>query len=198
MSKKDFKEGQSVAIIGTVYFVGNGPLTEGLVAVELTSAYGNNLITVKKGSVLSLKDLIPTKNTKLVVIPQYVADWISYCKATGVSLVRALRVDDIDTYHYTNQKDVIKLRKFFGDEENIKVFTIAWTEGYEVEKEPLYWVRDKNGIGMLSRKDGSICGAPCVTVTSQLAYPKTYTFTEKEIKDYDERYWDFAVLVEDW
>lgn len=40
-----------------------------------------------------------------VTVPQFVADWIKYCKNTGVTLVRALLVEEIDLYNYANQKE---------------------------------------------------------------------------------------------
>lgn len=46
------------------------------------------------------------------VILQFVADWIKYCKNTGVTLVRALMVEEIDLYNYANQKDSEKLKAF--------------------------------------------------------------------------------------
>lgn len=42
-----------------------------------------------------------------VVIPQYVADWIEYCKNTFLSLARALNVSEEDFHNYANQKDHI-------------------------------------------------------------------------------------------
>lgn len=84
------------------------------------------------------------------VIPQFVADWIKYCKFTNVNLGRALFISDIDFYNYENQEDCSKLKEFLGTETNQETFALAWTSGYEVEKEVRYTVRVK-GIGGYSK-----------------------------------------------
>lgn len=81
------------------------------------------------------------------VVPQYVADWIKYCKFTNVNLGRALFISDIDFYNYENQEDCSKLKEFLGTETNQETFALAWTSGYEVEKETRYTVRIKGVDG---------------------------------------------------
>ena len=76
-------------------------------------------------------------------IPRFVADWIKYCKFTNVNLGRALFISDIDFYNYKGQEDCSKLKEFLGTETNQETFALAWTLGYEVEKEPRYTVRVK-------------------------------------------------------
>lgn len=76
-------------------------------------------------------------------IPQFVADWIKYCKFTNVNLGRALFISDIDFYNYESQEDCSKLKEFLGTETNQETFALAWTLGYEVGKEPRYTVRIK-------------------------------------------------------
>lgn len=73
-------------------------------------------------------------------IPQFVADWIKYCKFTNVNLGRALFISDIDFYNYEGQEDCSKLKEFLETETNQETFALAWTLGYEVEKEPRYMV----------------------------------------------------------
>ena len=77
------------------------------------------------------------------VVPQYVADWIEYCKFTNVNLVRALFISDIDFYNYGSQEDCSKLKEFLGTETNQEIFARAWLDGYEVESEPKYTVEFK-------------------------------------------------------
>lgn len=78
-----------------------------------------------------------------VTIPQFVADWIKYCKNTGVTLVRALLVEEIELYNYANQKDYKKLKEFLKVKDNQEAFACAWLDGYEVEKEKRYLVKLK-------------------------------------------------------
>ena len=79
-----------------------------------------------------------------VVIPQYVADWIEYCKNIFLSLARALNVSEEDFYNYANQKDHLKLLYFLGSMVNQEKFAKAWLFGYEVEKEKKYTVMVNN------------------------------------------------------
>lgn len=81
-----------------------------------------------------------------VVIPQYVADWIEYCKNTSLSLARALNVSEEDFHNYTNQKDHIELLTFLGSMVNQEKFSKAWLFGYEVEKIKKYLVKMKGDI----------------------------------------------------
>lgn len=77
------------------------------------------------------------------VVPQFVGDWIEYCKNTDVTLVRALLVEKVDLYNYANQKDSRKLKESLKAKEKQEVFARAWLDGYEVEKEKRYRVKLK-------------------------------------------------------
>lgn len=79
-----------------------------------------------------------------VKVPQFVADWIEYCKNTFLSLACALAVSEEDFYSYANQKDHLDLLYFLGSMINQEKFARAWLDGYEVEKEKRYYVRLKN------------------------------------------------------
>lgn len=94
-----------------------------------------------------------------VAVPQFVADWIKYCKNTNVTLVRALLVEEVDFYNYANQKDSKKLKEFLRVKDNQEAFARAWLDGYWVE-EKRYMVRMKGvndygcylNKGLLSKK----------------------------------------------
>lgn len=100
------------------------------------------LSKVGKISVSYAEDLYDSFFEKPVV-PQYVADWLEYCKFTNVNLGRALFISDIDFYNYESQEDCSKLKEFLGTETNQEIFARAWLDGYTVEKEPRYTVRIK-------------------------------------------------------
>lgn len=82
-------------------------------------------------------------------IPQFVADWIKYCKFTNVNLGRALFISDIDFYNYESQEDCSKLKEFLGTEINQEIFARAWVYGYEVESEKEYVIKLKNSPQIL-------------------------------------------------
>lgn len=68
------------------------------------------------------------------VIPQFVADWIKYCKNTNLTMTRALIVDEVDFYNYANQKDKSRLIDFLMVGKNQEIFARAWLDGYTIEK----------------------------------------------------------------
>lgn len=76
-----------------------------------------------------------------VTIPQFVAEWIWYCKNTNVTMTRALLIGEVDFYNYANQKDYSRLIDFLGSGVNQETFAHAWLDGYEVEKEKRYLVK---------------------------------------------------------
>ena len=86
---------------------------------------------VYRGFVEKLKQLDEPKKP---VVPQFVADWIKYCKYTGVELQHALNMEDLHFYNYANQKDDLKLKEFFETENNQDLFARAWLDGYTVEE----------------------------------------------------------------
>lgn len=100
------------------------------------------LSKVGKISVSYAEDLYDSFFPKPVV-PQFVADWIKYCKFTNVNLGRALFISDIDFYNYESQEDCSKLKEFLGTETNQETFALAWTLGYEVEEETKYRIKMK-------------------------------------------------------
>ena len=90
--------------------------------------------------------MIPYEESQKVTIPQFVADWIEYCKITHVDLQHALIVGDVYFYNYANQKDFSKLKEFLETENNQETFARAWLDGYKVEKEKRYLVKMKGKI----------------------------------------------------
>lgn len=80
------------------------------------------------------------KLAKKVALPEFVNKWLEYCKNTGVTLTRALLVDDVDFYNYANQKDFTRLKDFLIVEKNQELFSLAWIFGCAV-KEKRYLVK---------------------------------------------------------
>ncbi|EAC3496386.1 DUF1642 domain-containing protein [Listeria monocytogenes] len=127
------------------------------------------------------KDVAKVEEPELVVVPQCVADWIERKKANGDQLYIAMD-KSWQSMNYTVSDWLEE------GEGRYNKFARAWLDGYEVEKEPLYYVKLPLPFGYLRR--------------SKL-YPASQNvedaskYSEKEIKDMDERYWQFAVLVEE-
>ncbi|EAF2829807.1 DUF1642 domain-containing protein [Listeria monocytogenes] len=128
-----------------------------------------------------LEDVIKVKEPELIAVPRFAADWINNCKQREYDLACLLDYEDSDMSSEMYEW-------LISSADNQELLARAWLDGYEVEKEPLYYVRLPLPFGYLRR--------------SKL-YPASQNvedaskYSEKEIKDMDERYWQFAVLVEE-
>lgn len=131
---------------------------------------------------------------KKVKVPAFVAEYIEAHRKWGPGIFIGDWLADndaVDKWLYNNS-----------EKENNRRFLIAvkaFVEGYEVEEEPLFYIRltipssSVVGLYLGFNKDGIFdhsYGKPHVT------WDWKYTFTEHEIKSIDERYWPFAVPVE--
>lgn len=145
--------------------------------------------------------LIPL--TPLPVIPQFVADWIEKKKENGDDLLVAL------DKNWQGMEDSVR-DWFDAEKERYELFARAWMGEYEVEQEPLYYVRlpivRLNTLGTAVEGDYKYLWADQATgennIFQSLEYPATLIqsgwetkFTEQEIKAIDERYWQFAIPV---
>ena len=71
-----------------------------------------------------------------VKVPQFVADWIEYCKVKKITLAHAL-------YRSEEAKNKSVYRWTVEGSGHQETFARAWIDGYEVEKEKWYLVRIK-------------------------------------------------------
>ncbi|PCU66925.1 hypothetical protein A7O56_03955, partial [Listeria monocytogenes] len=74
------------------------------------------------------------RKVKLVKVPQFVADWIEKKKENGDDLLVAL------DKNWQGMEDSVR-DWFDAEKERYELFARAWMDGYEVEKEPLYYVQ---------------------------------------------------------
>lgn len=124
-----------------------------------------------------------------VTVPQFVADWINQCKE------KATLADCLNGYYQISNGEVVGSTDFQNwvvDNENDELAAKAWIFGYEVEKEPLYQIELPGtswGAYLTKADNGDLVIFQNTTSGS--------TFTESEIKAIDERYWAFAVPVEE-
>ncbi|EAF0215965.1 DUF1642 domain-containing protein, partial [Listeria monocytogenes] len=88
-----------------------------------------------------------------------------------------------------------KMRGWLWETSNQELFARAWMGEYEVEQEPLYYIKaidSYSGYVNLNLKTGTYT----MSTNGEFDGYKT-KFTESEIKNIDTRYWDFAVPVEE-
>ena len=80
------------------------------------------------------------------VVPQFVADWIDYCKENHLTITGAF--DPVSEHGIglaeTFKGNAYKCTRWALDNQNL--FARAWLDGYEVEKEPKYTVKIKGKI----------------------------------------------------
>ncbi|EDO1259818.1 DUF1642 domain-containing protein [Listeria monocytogenes] len=136
-----------------------------------------------------------------LVVPQFVADWISRCKQKGYDLFLSIDYDDSDMpYEMYNWLT-------FSDE-NQEILARAWLDGYEVEKEPLYYVRLPFASRSTDFEKETTYTYIIVNITTDEMQPSISNrnygswkaeLTEAQIKGMPggEIYWQFAVLVEE-
>ncbi|EAC2981467.1 TPA: DUF1642 domain-containing protein [Listeria monocytogenes] len=149
------------------------------------------------------KAVVKVEEQERIVVPQFVADWISRHKQEGYNLIWSI------SYENNDMPDEI-YEWLTSAADNQELFARAWLDGYEVEKEPLYYVRlplstwnddaaELEVINMyvllnVQSDETSITGS----IINENKEWRT-KLTEAEIKGIPggEIYWQFAVLVEE-
>ena len=135
----------------------------------------------------------PSNEPEKPVVPQYVADWIEWCKKNKITLLGA------DTA-ICNNKNIRTLDASAWAMKNQETFAKAWFYGYEVEKEKLYTVEIPNPNHeecpiLFKKGDGKVhiifTSVPCWRTV------KNAQLTEDEIKKDFGWAWQFAKEVEE-
>lgn len=151
--------------------------------------WNNHYIGIPFVYVDDLQNLLVPKQEK-PVIPQFVAYWIERQKQYGnepvfISMKRLINQAPQNVVNWFNN--------------NLDLYARAWLDGYEVDKEKVYYVLDKEGVALLKK---SVTGEGVdksigVNINNAKSWKdeKKYQLTEQEIKDYDKRYWIFAKEV---
>ena len=142
----------------------------------------NNLRKMTTSDVVpveKLKNLLVPKQDK-PFIPQFVVDWIEKQMKFGYE-------DVFISMTRLRERAPEKVKFWFRN--NSDTYARAWLDGYEVEKEKMYYIYDKSTKGYLGYNADK---TRLSWYTSQ--FPND-VFTEQEIKSIDERYWAFAEEV---
>ncbi|EMF0247337.1 DUF1642 domain-containing protein [Enterococcus hirae] len=127
------------------------------------------------------------------VVPQFVGDWIELCKekADLISCLSGSYEYGVDQY-----KRITEDEDWLFEADHQELVARAWLYGYEVEKEPLYEVIVGNLF--LVKKFTDRNDISFVNKFELYWWEKSaYQLTEPEIKAIDERYWAFAVPLEE-
>ncbi|MBJ7247168.1 DUF1642 domain-containing protein [Enterococcus faecium] len=133
------------------------------------------------------------------VVPKFVAEWFEDNK-DALDLAIFMETRELDVEEWPHKTD---FENWLDVAENKPIETlIRMKDGYEVEKEQLYRVimpnpQSKNGNVLVLRRtqQGTITVNKVKKITARLG--EGMDLTEEEIKSVDERYWPFAVPVEE-
>ncbi|WHK13216.1 DUF1642 domain-containing protein [Enterococcus faecalis] len=125
-----------------------------------------------------------------VVVPKFVAEWLDKHKYSTDIIDLFLSVEyatDSDGFIAEKWDYSGEFYDWLNNSADVQ-FTLcdAMRYGYEVMKEPLYYVK--------LPEIGYMRFGFCIPITENIEEAKKYT--EQEIKAIDERYWPFAVKVE--
>ena len=124
-------------------------------------------------------------------IPRFIAEAIEEDKEAGCDVY-----DSIYLIIETNGGGVPAISDWLAV--NINKYARAWLNGYEVEKEQLFYVVGKDNTAILSK---GIEGNPYPregVFSDYFVGHEDYMLTEQEIKDYDPRYMTFAKPIEEF
>ena len=153
---------------------------------EMYGAYG---VPVHK-----LQNLLVPKQ-ELPVIPKFVAEWYE-SEGKRNSWWNWFYKWGRDESRTELETKTIRWMQYFNEETFVDMFL----HGYEVEEEQKYYVLDKDNIIMIGKvNNGKVLKRNFDTPFNNFNEPakEKAQLTEQEIKDYDERYWPFAVKVEE-
>ncbi|EJE2588403.1 TPA: DUF1642 domain-containing protein [Listeria monocytogenes] len=187
-----------------VEFIWSGKLKQGVVT-EIEETKNAISYQIKYSGDMGMtwldeRDLIAP--AQVLKVPQFVADWIEQRDAKGDDLYTAMD----KSWQSMNYKVIDWLEE---GEDRYNKFARAWLDGYEVEKEPLYYVRlplstwnddaaelEVINMYVLLNKQSDETTFTGLIINKNKKW--TTKLTEAEIKGMPEGdiYWQFAVPVE--
>ncbi|EFV4188495.1 TPA: DUF1642 domain-containing protein [Listeria innocua] len=147
------------------------------------------------------KAIAKVEEQERVVVPQCVDDWFIFCTSVGYDLANAL-------YIVKGHMPVAIYEWLQNNNDNQELLARAWMDGYEVEKEPLYYVKLPFVSQSTDFEKETTYTYIIVNITTDEMQPSTSNrnhgswkaeLTEEQIKDMPggDVYWRFAVLVEE-
>ncbi|ARE11894.1 hypothetical protein UC317_0678 [Lactococcus lactis subsp. lactis] len=131
----------------------------------------------------------------LPVVPEFIAEWIEILKTKGLKPLK-----NPETYGETGFTEEKLQNIVFWISEYQEDYMRAWLDGYTVEKPQLFYIDLPKVFGLSdSTSDSTFVSKAESGIISEFTKGKDYALklTEQEIKSIDERYWQFAVPVED-
>ncbi|MDT2290524.1 DUF1642 domain-containing protein [Enterococcus faecium] len=162
----------------------------------------------REGMKISADMLEQLDESQKPVVPKFVAEWIEQAKKERQSLYEAMYNIESSTYYHKYDNATYQWM-FEGalHDEHQELFAEVYMHGYEVEKEPLYYVRLPYEVW---DEEAAELKPEYLYLHYEITSDETRMFPTKEprkgfvakldeltIKSADERYWAFAVPVEE-
>ncbi|EIF6172148.1 DUF1642 domain-containing protein, partial [Listeria monocytogenes] len=146
-----------------------------------------------------LEDVVKVKEPELIAVPRFAADWIKHCKQREYDLACLLDYEDSDM-------SAEMYEWLISSADNQELLARAWLDGYEVEKEPLYYVRLPFASRSTDFEKETTYTYIIVNITTDEMQPSISNrnygswkaeLTEAQIKGMPggDIYWQFAILV---
>ncbi|AQP89275.1 DUF1642 domain-containing protein [Listeria monocytogenes] len=194
-----FREGDKVE------FVWLGKLTQGVVTEIRENNHGISykIEHGEKGETILITQKGLIAPARVLKVPQFADDWIKHCKQREYDLACLLDYEDSDM-------SAEMYEWLISSADNQELLARAWFDGYEVEEEPLYYVRlplstwnddaaelEVINMYVLLNKQSDETTFTGLIINKNKKW--TTKLTEAEIKGMPEGdiYWRFAVLVEE-
>ncbi|EAD8193801.1 DUF1642 domain-containing protein [Listeria monocytogenes] len=147
------------------------------------------------------EDVVKVKEPELIAVPRFAADWIKHCKQREYDLACLLDYEDSDM-------SAEMYEWLISSADNQELLARAWLDGYEVEKEPLYYVRLPFASRSTDFEKETTYTYIIVNITTDEMQPSISNrnygswkaeLTEAQIKGMPggDIYWQFAILVEE-
>ena len=203
MNKLEFKEGQTYICtksvkrwwtVGKKYPVFLDSYNEPAIRDDDGDDWHSSYLSISNNQ-FKLKEEQPKvtlDEPKKPVVPKFVAEWFEDNKH-ALDLAIFTKIRELDGKRYPHETD---FENWLDNAENKPIETLVrMKDGYEVEK-PLYSVII---AGEYLVKEISCSNEVKLVSTAYLPQylAHHYQLTEKQIKEIDERYWPFAVPVEE-
>lgn len=156
---------------------------------------------VRQGLLIAIgmiDQLLDTTEVEPLVIPQFVADWWerdddSVTMYEGVRIEKKHKLDLVSCFQDRGLIDSLSKVEDWLDENESNFLDLVNGKVYEVEKEKLYYVLNDHGQTLLVIIGGAVCLSSGYAIRDN--NKDKYQLTEKQIKEYDPRYWSFAEEV---
>lgn len=148
-----------------------------------------------------LEDVVKVKEPELIAVPRFAADWIKHCKQREYDLACLLDYEDSDM-------SAEMYEWLISSADNQELLARAWLDGYEVEKETLYYVRLPFASRSTDFEKETTYTYIIVNITTDEMQPSISNrnygswkaeLTEAQIKGMPggDLYWQFAVPVKE-